>query len=77
MSRRVRPEDLIEAQTVAEILGLRQRNSVSTYQARYSDMPRPVVNLANGKIRLWLRSEVERWDRTRERAGRREVASRR
>lgn len=61
MSPRVRTEDLIDAQGVAEILGLAQRNTVSTYQRRYPDMPRPVVDLGPGRSRLWLKTEVLAW----------------
>jgi glutathione-regulated potassium-efflux system ancillary protein KefG len=61
MSRYLDPEDLVDAQGVAELLGLAQRNSVSGYQRRYSDMPRPVVNLGRGRCKLWLRSEIEAW----------------
>lgn len=65
MVPRVDTDDLIDAQEVAEILGLSQRNSVSLYQRRYSDMPRPVVERGGGKTKLWLRSAVERWARGR------------
>lgn len=54
-------EDLIDANEVANILGLAQPNSVSLYQRRYPDMPRPVVNLGPNRPLLWLRPEVERW----------------
>jgi len=53
--------DLIDAREVAEILGLSHTNSVSTYQHRYDDMPRPVLDLGRGRPRLWLRSEVLDW----------------
>jgi len=59
--RRVLVDDLIDAHDVAEILGLAHRNTVSQYQTRYPDMPRPVVNLGRGRPRLWLRPEIERW----------------
>jgi predicted DNA-binding transcriptional regulator AlpA len=65
MAPRVDTKDLIDAQEVAEILGLAQRNSVSLYQRRYPDMPRPVVERGGGRTKLWLRSEVERWARAR------------
>jgi predicted DNA-binding transcriptional regulator AlpA len=65
MTPRVDTEDLIDAQEVAEILGLAHRNSVSLYQRRYADMPRPVLERAGGRTRLWLRSEIERWARDR------------
>jgi hypothetical protein len=61
MPRRVLVDDLIDAHGVAEILGLAQRNTVSQYQTRYPDMPRPVVNLGPGRPMLWLRPEIERW----------------
>ena len=61
MSPRVATEDLIDAQDVADILRLSHRNSVSLYQRRYEDMPRPVVDLGNGRVKLWLRPEIQRW----------------
>jgi glutathione-regulated potassium-efflux system ancillary protein KefG len=65
MARRVLVDDLIDAQDVAKILGLAYRNTVSQYQTRYPDMPRPVVNLGRGRPMLWLRPDIERWhDRT-------------
>ena len=61
VGRHLDPDDLIDAQAVAELLGLAQRNSVSGYQRRYSDMPRPVVDLGQGRCKLWLRSEIKTW----------------
>jgi len=61
MGRKVDVDDLIDTQTVAKILGLAHRNTVSEYQARYEDMPRPAVDLSGGRLKLWLRPEVERW----------------
>lgn len=61
VSRLLDPEELIDAQGVAEVLGLSQRNSVSAYQRRYPDMPRPVVNLGQGRCKLWLCNEIEEW----------------
>ncbi len=54
-------EDLIDATEVAEVLGLSHRNSVSLYQRRYTDMPRPVVERGMGRTKLWLRPAVEAW----------------
>lgn len=65
MTPRVETEDLIDAQGVAEILGLAQRNTVSLYQRRYPDMPRPVVDLGRGRPKLWLRSAIQPWARHR------------
>ena len=62
---RVDTDDLIDARGVAELLGLAHRNTVSVYQRRYPDMPRPVVDLGSGRARLWLRSEIERWQEAR------------
>jgi glutathione-regulated potassium-efflux system ancillary protein KefG len=58
---RVATEDLIDAQGVADVLGLSHRNTVSQYQRRYEDMPRPVLDLGEGRVKLWLRPEIERW----------------
>ena len=54
MGRKVDVDDLIDTQTVAKVLGLAHRNTVSEYQARYEDMPRPVVELGGGPVELWL-----------------------
>ena len=54
-------EDLIGAAEVAEILGLRHHNSVSTYLRRYDDFPRPVVDLSRSRVRLWLKQDVIEW----------------
>lgn len=61
LPRRVAIDDLIDAHDVARILGLAYRNSISEYQARYADMPRPVLDLGRGRPKLWLRPEIERW----------------
>jgi glutathione-regulated potassium-efflux system ancillary protein KefG len=57
----VATEDLIDAQGVADVLRLSHRNTVSQYQRMYADMPRPVVDLGPGKVKLWLRPEIESW----------------
>lgn len=61
MSPRIDSEDLIDAQGVADVLDLSHRNTVSQYQRRYTDMPRPVVDLGEGRVKLWLRPDIERW----------------
>jgi len=61
MGRRVDVDKLIDTQDVARLLGLSHRNTVSEYQAKYDDMPRPVIDLGRGRTKLWLRPEVERW----------------
>ena len=62
MGQMVNVKDLIGASEVAEILGLSHHNSVSTYMQRYDDFPAPVLEKSNGRIRLWLRSEIEKWN---------------
>lgn len=61
MSPRVATEDLLDAQGVADILGLSHRNTVFQYQRTYEDMPQPVVDLGQGRVKLWLRPQIERW----------------
>ena len=57
----VRTEDLVDAAGVAKLLGLAHRNTVSVYQKRYPEMPRPVVNLGSGRTKLWLKPEIVEW----------------
>jgi hypothetical protein len=52
MGRKVDVEDLVDTQDVARMLGLAHRNTVSEYQVRYDDMPRPVVDLGRGRSKL-------------------------
>lgn len=61
MSPRVATEDLLDAQGVADVLRLSHRNTVFQYQRKYEDMPRPVVDLGEGRVKLWLRPQIERW----------------
>lgn len=70
MGRKVDVDDLIDTQDVARILGLAHRNTVSEYQGKYLDMPRPVIDLGRGRSKLWLRAEVEHWRAQRVAAGR-------
>lgn len=65
MRRKVDIDELIDAQGVADLLGLAQRNTVSLYQRRYTDMPRPVIDLGQGRCKMWLRQEIVKWDRAR------------
>jgi predicted DNA-binding transcriptional regulator AlpA len=54
-------EELIDSRTLAQMLGLAHPNSVSLYQRRYADMPRPVVDLGTGRPRLWHRPAIAEW----------------
>ena len=69
MTPRVDTDDLIDASEVAEALGLSHRNSVSLYQRRYGDMPRPVLERGGGRTKLWLRSEILGWAKKRSSRG--------
>ena len=66
MGRKVDIDELIDAQGVADMLGLAQRNTVSLYQRRYPDMPRPVIDLGKGRCKMWIATEVEQWCSRRE-----------
>lgn len=70
MGRRVDVDDLIDANGAADLLGLAHRNTVSVYQHRYGDMPRPVREFGDRRVKLWLRSELERWAANQEARGR-------
>jgi glutathione-regulated potassium-efflux system ancillary protein KefG len=70
VSPRVATEDLLDAQGVADVLGLSHRNTVSQYQRRYAEMPRPVLDLGEGRVKLWLRPEIENWAERQAAAGR-------
>jgi glutathione-regulated potassium-efflux system ancillary protein KefG len=58
--------DLVDARGVAELLRLSHPNSVSTYQRRYPDMPRPVVDLGEGRCKLWVAADIRAWARSRQ-----------
>jgi predicted DNA-binding transcriptional regulator AlpA len=58
---RVNVDDLLDANEVAELLGLSSNSSVSTYRARYDDFPAPIVQKSSKKCVLWLRPDIERW----------------
>ena len=61
MSPAYDPANLVDAVTVAEILGLSSRGAVAVYRARYDDFPDPVIDLGKGRPMLWLRADVEAW----------------
>ena len=61
MSTKVETADLLDAQGVADILGLSHRNTVFQYQRKYEDMPRPAIDLGEGRVKLWLRPQIEQW----------------
>jgi predicted DNA-binding transcriptional regulator AlpA len=61
MSPKVETDDLLDAQGVADALGLSHRNTVFQYLRKYEDMPRPAIDLGEGRVKLWLRPQIERW----------------
>lgn len=61
MSPKVETADLLDAQGVADILGLSHRNTVFQYQRKYDDMPRPAIDLGEGRVKLWLRPQIQQW----------------
>jgi predicted DNA-binding transcriptional regulator AlpA len=61
MGRRVDLDDLLDAAAVAELIGLGDARSVSTYRTRDKDFPRPVLMSSGGRCQFWLRAEVEAW----------------
>jgi predicted DNA-binding transcriptional regulator AlpA len=58
---KVDPKDLIDAQVIADMLGLSTRRAISTYRTRHGDFPKPVVDMGAGRCLLWLRQDVESW----------------
>lgn len=69
MGRRIDVEQLVDANVVAAMLGLKHRNTVATYERRYADFPRPVVVASHGRCKLWSRADVIRWAARRAKAG--------
>jgi glutathione-regulated potassium-efflux system ancillary protein KefG len=67
VGRMVDVEELIDARQVARILGLKQATSVFVYLERYPSMPRPVVDRGDNRAKLWVRGDVEEWQRGRSR----------
>ena len=65
MARMFDLDDLVDANGVASILGLTRTSGVFVYQARYTDMPKPVLDLGDRKAKLWSRKEMEAWQRIR------------
>jgi predicted DNA-binding transcriptional regulator AlpA len=56
-------DDLLNARQVAQLLGLSTPRSVYVYRGRYPGFPEPV--LKDRRCMLWLRADVEAWQRSR------------
>ena len=69
MARMIDAEDVIDARQVASMLGLSHSNTAPLYQRRYPDMPRPVINMGQGRCKLWLRAEIEAWSERKQSSG--------
>jgi glutathione-regulated potassium-efflux system ancillary protein KefG len=59
VAKSVDPDELVDSDQVAELLGLGSRNAVRVYLGRYDDFPVPIVQ--RGRCLLWLRPDIERW----------------
>jgi glutathione-regulated potassium-efflux system ancillary protein KefG len=64
MAKRVDPDELVDSDQVATMLGLGSRNAVRVYLGRYPDFPQPIVQ--RGRCLLWLRPDIERWQTSRQ-----------
>lgn len=67
MPRKFDPEELVDANEVAAIIGVSHRNTVALYRRRHADFPNPVVT--KSRCTLWVRSDVEQWRDRRRPAG--------
>lgn len=70
MGQHVDLGDLLDADEVAEILGLSSRGAVSVYRKRYEDFPEPVLIRQSGRCQFWLRQTVEAWIQGRQESSR-------
>jgi predicted DNA-binding transcriptional regulator AlpA len=70
MGRKLDIDDLLDARGVADVLGLSHPNTVSVYQHRYEDMPKPALDLGERRVKLWLRPEIKAWAQQLEATGR-------
>ncbi len=55
----VDPDDLVDSQQVADMLGLASRRAITTYRARYPTFPEPV--LVRERCIFWRRQDIEAW----------------
>ncbi len=61
MGRQVDLDDLLDADEVAELLGLSSRGAVSVYRRRYPDFPDPAMGKASGRCQFWHREDITNW----------------
>jgi hypothetical protein len=55
------PDQLIDSQGVADLLGLANGRVVSVLRGRHDAFPAPVVDMGQGRCLLWDRRAVESW----------------
>lgn len=64
MGKKVDVDDLIDAVEVARLVGFKSSTAVSVYLSR-GVLPEPVVDRGANRVRLWLRQDIERWNKNR------------
>lgn len=57
--RQVNVDDLVDASTIADRLGLAHRETIGNYVKRYPDFPAPLGMW--GRTRIWAWPDVEQW----------------
>jgi predicted DNA-binding transcriptional regulator AlpA len=67
MGRTVDLDDLLDAAAVAQLIGLGDARSVSTYRNRDDEFPAPVLMSSGGRCQFWLRGDVEAWQQSKRR----------
>lgn len=55
----IRPEDIVGAAEIAELLSITSASTVHQWLRRHPDFPRPVRSLLSGMVWDW--SEVRKW----------------
>ena len=61
VGKKVDVDDLIDAKEVAEMLGLSSPRAVAVYASR--GLPEPLIDRGPNTAKLWLRQDIERWQR--------------
>jgi hypothetical protein len=61
VAKKIDPDDLIDTQDIAAMLGLSSPRAVSVYRSRYDTFPAPLIDRGTGRCLLWLRADIEAW----------------
>ena len=59
MGRKVDVDDLLDANQLAEMLGLASSRVVAVYAAR--NLPAPVIDRGSTRAKFWVRQDIEHW----------------